>query len=211
MSLTDDMRQASLLDNWARQSAAALVLVRYCNLHQDPKFSPWFEQHREHLSRSVDLATRICRQGTERSAEIEDDVAALRGSLGKVIDGSDPDGPPFETEVVDHLVLATEVLDFVAAPDELDELQEVFERAEELAEAAREMGERDFPGGERKVVDFVGLENEARHADLAELRSAQQDGRHPNPANLIPRSESFARQYADVIEKCYSDEDAGRS
>jgi hypothetical protein len=211
MSLTDDMRQASLLYTRARQSAAALVLVRYCNFHQDPKFSPWFEQHREVLSRSVDLATRICRQGAERSTEIEDDVAALRGSLGEVIDGSDPDGRPFEAEVVDHLVLVTEVLDFVAAPDELDELQEVFERAEELAEAAREMGERDFPGGEWEVVDFVGLENEARQADLAELRSAQQDGRGLNPANLFPRSEFFARQYADVIEKCYSDEDAGRS
>ncbi|MEU5789495.1 hypothetical protein ABZ754_17405 [Micromonospora purpureochromogenes] len=211
MSLTYDMRQASLLDTLARQSAAALVLVRYCNFHHDPKFSPWFEQHQEVLSRSVDLATRICRQGAERSTEIEDDVAALRGSLGEVIDGSDPDGPPFETEVVDHLVLATEVLDFVAAPDELDELQEVFERAEELAEAAREMGEADFPGGEWEVVNFIGLENEARQADLAELRSAQQDGRDPNPANLLSRSESFARQYADVIEKCYSDEDAGRS
>ncbi|MGN9917089.1 hypothetical protein [Micromonospora palomenae] len=115
------------------------------DLHEGDSPELAIEGAREVLSRSVDLATRICRQGAERSIEIEDDVPALRGSLGEVIDGSDPDGPPFETEVVDHLVLATEVLDFVAAPDELDELQEVFERAEELAEAAREMGER-LPG-----------------------------------------------------------------
>ncbi|WP_037773749.1 hypothetical protein, partial [Streptomyces pristinaespiralis] len=136
MSADDDVQQASLLAPQDRRRVAALLLVRYCGFLEDPKFAPWFERHHDALAAARDIALRICRQDgdTDRSEVSDEELDGLRGRLEEVLEGSDPDGPPFETEVVDHLVFATEVLDALQEPEATEHLVHAFERADELAE-----------------------------------------------------------------------------
>ncbi|MGW1795481.1 hypothetical protein ACWCQN_05640 [Streptomyces sp. NPDC001984] len=210
MSLDGDIKQVSALSPADRSRVAALLVVRYCGFHGDPHFSPWFETHRDALAKVRELAVDICRQALPGVAEVtREALEVVRELLDEVIEGSDPDGPPFETEVVDHLVFATEVLDFLLSPQETGALSYAFERALELAEARREMGEEDYPDNAWEPVDFEALEAAARHADIGELLAAEQEG-ILDPAPTLARSEEFARRYADVIAHCYTDEEAGQ-
>jgi hypothetical protein len=213
MSADDDVQQASLLAPQDRRRVAALLLVRYCGFLEDPKFAPWFERHHDALAAARDIALRICRQdaATDRSEVSDEELDGLRGRLEGVLEDSDPDGPPFETEVVDHLVFATEVLDALQEPEATEHLVHAFERADELAEARYDMGTEDYPGGEWEEVDFATLESEARTADIRSLSSAGPDGTGIDVTAMLARSEAFARPYADVLARCYSNEEAGRS
>ncbi|MBG6106075.1 hypothetical protein IW249_006489 [Micromonospora vinacea] len=207
-NLEEHMRQASLLGFAARQSAAALVLVRYFGFDQDRKFSPWFEQHREALSQVRALGAHVYRWASAGIEVPTEQFRQVREVVERILESSDPDGPPFETEIVDHLVLATEVFDYLAGPEDLDRLRRVFEHAEELAEAAEDMATDESSSEDAQVAEFRRLEGEIRLLDLSEVRTAQEaSDRDPVP---LLRSEAFARIYADVIASGYSDEDAGR-
>lgn len=181
-----------------RRKVAALLLVRYCDFHGDPKFTPWFERSGQVLAQVTRGARAIVRQepGTEPGTE----PAELKAALQVVLEESDPDGPPFEAEIFDHLVFADEVLAFLLAPDEAGLLTQAYERAEELAEAHEEMGREDYPGDDWEPAELADLEADARTQDV---RGDLDDG------SALARSESFARAYAEVIEKCYTAEDAG--
>ncbi|MFE7753330.1 hypothetical protein [Streptomyces sp. NPDC057428] len=183
------------LDEDGKLRVGALLLVRYCSIHHDPKFSPWFERERQVLARVVESARGVAR-GDARQVDLEELYEALEGAL----EASDPEGPPFQTEIVDHMVFATEVLDFLRAPDDADALNTALERADELAEAHVGMGEEDHLVADWHKVDFSALEEEARGLDAI----ASED-----PLVAIARSESFAQAYARLIEAYYTDEDAG--
>ncbi|MFI6262923.1 hypothetical protein [Micromonospora sp. NPDC051006] len=206
--LEEDMRQASLLGPAGRQSAVALVLVRYFGFDQDPKFSPWFEQHREALSQVLAFGSRVHREAITGSGVSTEEVRPVRELVERVLEASDPDGPPFETEIVDHLVLATEVFDSLAAPEDLERLRRAFEHAEELAEASEEMA-AESSSEDEDAAEFLRLESEIRRSDLSEARLAREVPGF-DPELLLLRSEAFARSYAEVIANGYSDEEAGR-
>ncbi|MEU5722821.1 hypothetical protein [Micromonospora sp. NPDC047738] len=207
--LEDDMSQASLLSPAARQSIAALVLVRYFGFNQDPKFSPWFEQHREALSQALADGSRFHRQAITGTAISTEEIRPVRSLVERALGASDPEGLPFETEIVDHLVLAAEVLDYLSAPQDLERLERVFEHAEELAEAGEEMATSESMAEEGEGVDLLQLESETRRSDLNEMREAQ-DLASFDPSPLLLRSQDFSRKYAEVIANGYSDEEAGR-
>ena len=207
--LEDDMSQASLLGPAARQSIAALVLVRYFGFDQDPKFSPWFEQHQEALSQVLVGGSRFYRQTSTGTAVSTEEIRPLKNLVERALGACDPDGPPFETEIVDHLVLATEVLDYLSEPEDLERLERVFEHAEELAEAGEEMATNESLAEKGKAVEFLQLESEIRRSDLNEMSHAQEVTSF-DPSPLLLRSETFSRRYAEVIASGYSDEEAGR-
>ncbi|MFG3495384.1 hypothetical protein [Streptomyces sp. NPDC047928] len=197
--MPEAVEQASLRDAGDRMRLGALLLVRHCGFHQDTKFSPWFEPSRLILGRVVEAAKAVHRDGDAHGA----DLAGLQAAVQEVLEESDPEGPPFETEIVDHLVFADEVLEFLLAPDEPELLGQALERADELAEAHEEMGREEYEGSDDwEPAPLFSLEAEARTLDV--------EG-DPGSAAALARSEAFARAYAEVIEKCYSDDDAGRA
>lgn len=181
-------------DEESTQVVVALLLVRYCSWHTDPKFGQWFGQARDALAQATSAAHTVLRGETP-------DLASLRAELDEVLEACDPDGPPFEAEITDHLVFATEVLDCLLAPDDTDALAQVLEHADELAEGHDEMAREELPAGhELATVDFQVLESDAREADsevTVDRRAA------------VQRSEKFADLYARVIGLSYSEEDAG--
>ncbi|MGR6968196.1 hypothetical protein ACU639_01005 [Streptomyces cynarae] len=192
----DHLTRVARLDEAGKQSVAALLLVRYCSWHTDPKFQQWFGQAREALADATSAARAVLRGEAP-------DLAGLREEVSEALEACDPDGPPFEAEITDHLVFATEVLDFLLAPEETDALAQAFERADELAVARGEMAQEELPEGhELATVDFEGLEADAREAD-SEVPL--------NQGAALQRSEEFADLYARVIELSYSEEDAGMS
>jgi hypothetical protein len=205
MHADDDLALLSPLAVGDRQMVAALLLVRYCGFHRDPKFSPWFEGAREALADVVGFAGRLVRQNSSEALD------GLREKLDRVLEDSDPDGPPFETEVVDHLVFATEVLACVATPDDVGVWQRAFGHADELAESHEEMGLEDYAGGDWEPVDFDRRESRIRSLDIRALTEARAAGTVVEAESLLSRSEEFAAQYADVIEHCCTEEEAGRS
>ncbi|MFG2474263.1 hypothetical protein [Streptomyces fagopyri] len=193
-SVSDDVMRVARLDDEARQVVGALLLIRYCGWHGDPKFQQWFGQARGALAHASSAA-----HGVLRGESL--DLDGLRSELDEALESSDPDGPPFEAEITDHLVFATEVLDFLDALDDTEALTTAFERADELAEAHDDMAKEELPAGhELASVGFLGREANAREADSAvplDSRAA------------LERSEEFADLYARVIGLSYSDEDAG--
>lgn len=195
MSGVDDIAsQVAQLDEGDKRAIGALLLIRYCGWYGDPKFEQWFVRARDAFVHVTSAAREVLRGD-------EVDLEGLRVEVEEALDASDPDGPPFEAEFVDHLVFATEVLDFLLATDESDALTQAFERADELAEAHDEMAEEELPGGhELASVGFFRREADAREADS----TVPLDRR----AALV-RSEEFAGLYARVIELSYSEEDAG--
>ncbi|TDC39743.1 hypothetical protein E1211_02950 [Micromonospora sp. 15K316] len=194
-----------------RQRVAALLLVRYCRFQHDPKFFPWFEQQREALSRAVQRAEQFVLQDVTDPAVPATAVREVRDRLHEAIEVSDPDGPPFEAEIVDHLVFAAEVFDFIADPGKLGALRHAFERADELAEAMEEMGREDFPCGEWEPVEFGRLETAARQADVRAFADAHHDEVPPDVDEIVGRSRSLADAYAEVVLNCYTDQEAGRA
>ncbi|GHK05661.1 hypothetical protein SY2F82_74580 [Streptomyces sp. Y2F8-2] len=197
MSETQDyMTRVARLDEAGKQTMAALLLVRYCSWHTDPKFQQWFGLARDALADATSAARAVLRGEAT-------DLAGLRVVLGEALEACDPDGPPFEAEITDHLLFATEVFDFLLAPEETEALAQAFERADELADAHGDMAREELPDGhELATVDFEGMEADAREADSEvplDRRAALQ------------RSEEFADLYARVIGLSYSEEDAGIS
>ncbi|MFJ3337638.1 DUF6881 domain-containing protein [Streptomyces sp. NPDC086766] len=189
----DQVARLAWLDE-EKNTTVALLLVRYCSWHMDPKFGQWFGQARDALAQTTSAAHSVLRGETP-------DLASLRAELDEALEASDPDGPPFEAEITDHLVFATEVLDCLLAPDETDALVQVLEHADELAEAHDEMAREELPAGhELATVNFQGLESDAREAD---------SGTPVDKRAAVQRSEKFADLYARVIGLSYSDEDAG--
>ncbi|MFJ8200159.1 hypothetical protein [Streptomyces sp. NPDC096152] len=190
----DHVARLAWLDEESKNATVALLLVRYCSWHTDPKFGQWFGRARDALAQATSAAHAVLRGETP-------DLASLRAELDEALEACDPDGPPFEAAITDHLVFATEVLDCLLAPDDSDALVQVLERADELAEAHDEMAREELPAGhELATVDFQGMESDARQADggtLVDRRAA------------VQRSEKFADLYARVIGLSYSDDDAG--
>ncbi|MFE9637197.1 hypothetical protein [Streptomyces sp. NPDC006463] len=183
--------QISQLDAAGRRKAASLLVIRYCSFHGDPKFLRWFGNARIALSGAVDAAISIAQEGS-----LPEGFETIRDTIVSALEGCDPDGPPFEAEIADHLNFASEVFDYLADPEDSGMLAGVYERADELAEAHQEMGEE----AERSVVDLYSLEGETRGTDALA-------GDLPDEA--VARSQAFAHSYAEVIEHYYSDEDAG--
>ncbi len=138
----------------------------------------------------------------ESSAGESVDWEEVRSELDEALESCDPDGPPFEAEIADHLVFATEVLDFLGAPpDDTEVIAHLLERADELAEAHDEMSREELPTGhELASTDFLDREARAREADSAAEFDRQA---------ALERSEEFADLYARVIGESYSNEDAG--
>lgn len=193
-SIHDQVMRVMRLDRERKQMVGALLLIRYCEWHRDPKFQLWFAQARDALAHATSAA-----RGVLRGEAL--DLEGLRVELDEALEACDPDGPPFEAEIADHLVFATEVLDFLGVPDEADALSQVFERADELAEAREEMAVEELPEGhELASVDFLGREANAREDESAEILDRRA---------ALERSEEFAGLYALVIGLSYSDEDAG--
>ncbi|MCM2418124.1 hypothetical protein [Streptomyces sp. RKAG293] len=174
----------------------ALLLVRYCNIHHDPRFSPWFEQDRDALARVSEVALKLARAETGQV-----DLDGPYEALDQALEASDPEGPPFEAEIVDHMVFATEVLDFLRDPGEVENLTCALERADELAEAHYEMI-REVADADTELVDFSSMEAELRGLDMLAFM---------NPEGALVRSESFSQAYSSVIRSYYSDADAGIS
>ncbi|MGA5583343.1 hypothetical protein ACPCIY_19795 [Streptomyces thermodiastaticus] len=182
------------LDGERKQLVGALLLVRYCGWHRDPKFQQWFGQARDALAHATSAARGILRG---ESVDWEE----VRSELDEALESCDPDGPPFEAEIADHLVFATEVLDFLGAPDDTEVIAHLLERADELAEAHDEMSREELPTGhELASTDFLDREARAREADSAAEFDRQA---------ALERSEEFADLYARVIGESYSNEDAG--
>jgi hypothetical protein len=97
-------------DEGDKRAVGALLLIRYCGWHGDPKFEQWFSQSRDAFARVTSVAREVLRgEGA--------DLEGLRGEIEEALEASDPDRPPFEAEFVDHLVFATEVLDFLLPVD----------------------------------------------------------------------------------------------
>ncbi|MEU6773348.1 hypothetical protein [Streptomyces sp. NPDC046759] len=187
--------RVSRLDANGKLMVGALLLVRYCSIHRDPKFSPWFEREQQVLARVVEVAKSLARGDVGHV-----DLEGLREDLDGALEASVPEGPAFQTEIVDHMVFATEVLDFLQAPDDASALTAALERADELAEAHVGMGEEDHLADSWDEVDLSALEAELRGLDAI----ASEDS-----AAVLARSESFARVYARLIEVYYTNEDAG--
>ncbi|MPY56804.1 hypothetical protein [Streptomyces spongiae] len=195
IDINEAVERASVRETDDLQRVGALLLVRYCSFYQDPKFSPWFEQSRMALASVVEAARSILSQGGG-SIDLEE----IKDSLSEVLEGSDPDGPPFETEIFDHLVFADEVLEFLQTPNRPALLSRAFEHAEELAEAHEEMGRAEYPSSDWEPAELAAMEADARTRDMQEDFGG---------AVALTRSEEFAQAYAEVIEKCYTAEDAG--
>lgn len=167
-----------------RSRLGGLLLVRYCGFQGDARFSPWFGRQREALEQVARTARELVRGGGGREA-----LERLRGVVDGALEASDPEGPPFEAEIVDHLVFATDVLDFLDEPDDGERLDHALARADELA------GVRDEMAAETgEASDFATWE-----ADL----------RRPDADAALARSESFGRAYAAVLRAYYTDADAG--
>ncbi|MGW5046193.1 hypothetical protein [Streptomyces griseoluteus] len=193
-SVSDDVLRAARLGDEAKQSMGALLLIRYCGWHGDPKFQQWFSQARDALAHASSAA-----YGVLRGEPV--DLEGLRSELDEALEACDPDGPPFEAEIADHLVFATEVLDFLDAPNDMETLTTVFERADELAQAHDEMAAEELPEGhELASADFRSREASSREADSVTPLDRQAG---------LERSEEFADLYARVIGLSYSEEDAG--
>jgi hypothetical protein len=190
----EHVARVARLDDEGKRRAGALLLVRYCGWHGDPKFRQWFGQSREALEHTAAAGRALLR------GEVCD-LDNLRAELDEALEAVDPDGPPFEAEITDHLVFATEVLDFLLTPEDGDASTQVFERSDELAEAHDDMAREELPEGhELPSVDFLSRESAVRDADTAEPLDR---------AAALVRSEEFAQLYAAVIQLGYSDEDAG--
>ncbi|WP_033817961.1 hypothetical protein [Kitasatospora sp. MBT63] len=189
------VEQTGYLDPARRLRAGALLLVRYCGIHSDPRFSPWFERERDVLAGVVETARAAVRGRAGRT-----DFEQLRAGLDDALESSDPEGPPFQAEIFDHLVFATGVLDVLRAPEDADALNCAPERADELAEAHDGMAQECGPAGGRGGAVLGALETEARRLDV----SAGED-----PVVALARSEEFAAAYARSIAAYYTDADAG--
>jgi len=187
--------QAGRLELGDKLRVGALLLVRYCSFYRDPKFSRWFEREQQVLGRVVESAVHLVREG-----DLQVDFAELQQELDEVLEESDPEGPPFQAEIVDHMVFATEVLEYLREPADTGKLTAALERADELAEAHLEMSqEEEFPGSQ-DLVDFSALEDEARGLDVL----ATEDS-----GAALARSQRFAQAYADMVGAYYVNEDAG--
>jgi hypothetical protein len=191
--ISEVVEQAARLEPDVRLRVGALLLVRYCSFYGDSKFSPWFEQEQQALERVAEIAALIT-QGMVADV----DLAGIRRQLDRALEESDPDGPPFQTEIIDHLVFATEVFDFLQAPQDVSALASALERADELAEAHSEMSQG--VGDIRQSADLSTLEDEARGLDVLPAEE---------PSASLARSQRFGHAYAMVIDSYYSNEDAG--
>ncbi|GAA3807125.1 hypothetical protein ACFS5L_42455 [Streptomyces phyllanthi] len=189
-SIDEDLRQAESRSNEERLRIGALLLVRYCGFHHINGFTPWFEAQRDMLKAVSDVA-RVILDG--RAAEVE--LADLRESLTAVLQENDPEGPPFEAEIFDHLVFADDVLDFLISPAELSKLSRALERADELAEAHEELGREEYGGENWEPAPLGLMESEARERDTR--------GELHDPSDL-ERSEGFSARYAEAIEKLFA-------
>ncbi|SEN11409.1 hypothetical protein SAMN05216267_1001328 [Actinacidiphila rubida] len=178
-----------------RRRAAALLLVRYAGFHGDRRFSPWFPREQRVLGDVAQVARQVF-AGHAPDARVAD----LKDVVQAGLEDSDPDGPPFAAEVFDHLVFADEVLAFLSCPENGEALARAYERAEELAEAHEEMGREGYEG-----------EDGWKPAALGELEWAARtrDAQDALDNVALDRSAAFASLYADVIARCYTDEDAG--
>lgn len=208
MSQESDVKATLDLPLADRARVVALLIVRYCGFHADPHFSPWFKGCRDALAKVRELSVQVCRQGLPAVPDVSRPVIEeTKEFLDELIRKTDPDGLPFEIEVADHLAFASEVLDCLLEPEGDGFLTHAFEHADELAEARREMGEEDYPGGDWELVNFPALEAAARRADIKTVSVRGQAVLDVAP--LLARSEAFAMPYADVIARCYTDEEAG--
>lgn len=171
----------------------ALLLIRYCGWHADPKFSPWFEAHRDVMARAVAAATAVV-EGRSPAGLMQ-----LRDDVEQILQGAAPEAGEFETAVVDHINLIFEALDFFGAPFDQERSVRVLDHADDLAASAEEMGDEDYRGNWQHV-GFAILEVRAR--TLGARRSSLREA--------LELTQHFSRLYADVIENCYTDEDAGR-
>jgi hypothetical protein len=80
-----------------------------------------------------------------------------------------------------------------------------FERHHDALAAARDIAPRMCRQG------AATEQSEARTAGIRSLAAAGQEEAGSGIPALLARSEAFARPYADVIARCYPDEEAGRS
>jgi hypothetical protein len=187
--------QAERLDLGDKLKVGALLLIRYCSFYRDRKFSRWFEREQQVLGRVVESAVQVV-----RAVDGQVNFTELQQQLDEVLEESDPGGPPFQVEIVDHMVFATEVLEYLQEPTDASKLAAALERADELAEAHLEMSqEEEFPSA-LGLVDFPALEGEARGLDVL----ATEDS-----GAALARSQRFAQAYTDMVEAYYADEDAG--
>jgi hypothetical protein len=187
-TVQEHVERVARLDGDGKRGVGALLLVRYCGWYGDRRFRPWFEQAGDVLERAA-AAGRALLHGEAF------DLEELRAELDVALESSDPDGPPFEAEITDHLVFATEVLDFLLAPDETDAASVAFERADELAEAHDDMAREELPEGhELASADFVARESAARDAETAQPLDR---------LSALARSDEFAALYARVIQLGY--------
>ena len=167
----------------------ALLLVRYCSFHRNENFSPWFERERKVLADITGHARALLENGGPKT-----NLTGLKDELKEVLEESDPDGPPFQAEVFDYLVLADEVLDFLLDPQDSVSLTQVLEHADELAEAHEELGREGYDGSDWEPAELLSLEAQARTLDT---------GGDVHSAAALARSADFARDYAQVLETCY--------
>jgi len=181
--------QAALRGDDERVRMGALLLVRYCSFHQNEKFSPWFERERQVLADIAGHAGALLETGGPRT-----NLTGLQDELKNVLEESDPDGPPFQAEVFDHLVFADEVIGFLLDPQDSVKLAQVLERADELAEVHEELGREGYDGSDWEPAELLSLEVRARTLDT---------GGDVHSAAALARSVGFARDYAQILEKCY--------
>jgi hypothetical protein len=194
MSIADHVHILAEADESARHRAGALLIVRYFAWHDDARLSPWFEEHRQVMA-ALSNAALAAAHGQSVNPLLQAKI-----DVDRLLDEADPDWPDYGTAVGDHLNFASEVLDFVGDPGDMNAVERSFEHANDLASSAEEMGEEDYQG-EWERVEFLQLEERARLLSI--------DGGRIQEA--IDLSLRFAESYAELIAHSYTDEDAGRA